>query len=122
MNTDVDEKNFTRYVAYTDDGDTSPATPTAPHRPKAEEHTTSPRLDSRSDDDDGTKVRKEAFGKHHMIFMWVGIALMWTIFELDNATVYNFQNYAVSEFEQVSLLGALSTAGTIVSAVRRIHE
>jgi MFS family permease len=37
--------------------------------------------------------------------------------ELNNATVYNFQNYATSEFKEVSLLGALTTARTIVSAV-----
>ena len=37
--------------------------------------------------------------------------------ELDNATVYNFQNYATSEFQEISLLVSLSTAGMIVSAV-----
>ncbi len=37
--------------------------------------------------------------------------------ELDHATIYNYQNYAASEFEQIALLGALTTAGTIFSAV-----
>lgn len=49
--------------------------------------------------------------------MWFGIALMRTVFELDNATLYNYQNFATSEFRQVSLLRALTTARTIVSAV-----
>lgn len=31
--------------------------------------------------------------------------------------IYNYQNYAASDFEQIALLGALMTAGTIVSAV-----
>lgn len=39
--------------------------------------------------------------------------------ELDNTTVYNYQNYATSEFQSISLLGALSTAGTIISAVMK---
>ena len=36
-------------------------------------------------DDDGTAIRKQAFTKKHKLFMWFGIALMWTVFELDNA-------------------------------------
>ncbi|PPJ60790.1 hypothetical protein CBER1_02368 [Cercospora berteroae] len=68
-------------------------------------------------DEELMAVRTQAWGKNGLIYMWIGIGLMWTIFELDNATVYNYQNFATSEFQQVSLLGALSTAGTIVSAV-----
>ncbi|GIZ43834.1 hypothetical protein CKM354_000704700 [Cercospora kikuchii] len=68
-------------------------------------------------DEELMAVRSQAWGKNGLIYMWLGIGLMWTIFELDNATVYNYQNFATSEFQQVSLLGALSTAGTIVSAV-----
>lgn len=37
--------------------------------------------------------------------------------ELDHATIYNYQNYAASDFGQIALLGALMTAGTIISAV-----
>lgn len=37
--------------------------------------------------------------------------------ELDHATIYNYQNYAASDFKVISLLGVLNTAGTIVSAV-----
>jgi len=37
--------------------------------------------------------------------------------ELDHTTIYNYQNYAASEFGQIALLGALMTAGTIISAV-----
>ena len=37
--------------------------------------------------------------------------------ELDHATIYNYQNYAASDFGEVALLGALTTAGTIISAV-----
>lgn len=36
---------------------------------------------------------------------------------MDHTTIYNYQNYAASHFEEISLLGALLTAGTIVSAV-----
>jgi MFS family permease len=39
--------------------------------------------------------------------------------ELDHTTVYNYQNYAASEFKQISALGALTTADTIVQAIMK---
>ncbi|ETI26155.1 hypothetical protein G647_02932 [Cladophialophora carrionii CBS 160.54] len=68
-------------------------------------------------EDDNQEALDAAWGKNGRVWMWIGIALMWTIFELDHATIYNYQNYAASDFEEVALLGALMTAGTIVSAV-----
>ncbi|KAF2217800.1 hypothetical protein CERZMDRAFT_92447 [Cercospora zeae-maydis SCOH1-5] len=65
-------------------------------------------------DEELMAVRGQAWGKNGLIY---SIGLMWTIFEFDNATMYNDPNFTTSEFRQVSLLGALSTAGTIVSAV-----
>jgi Na+/melibiose symporter-like transporter len=37
--------------------------------------------------------------------------------ELDNSTVYTYSNYATSDFSQLSALGTLSTATTIIFAV-----
>lgn len=34
-------------------------------------------------------LRDQAWGRYPKLFIWLGISLMWTIFELDNATVYN---------------------------------
>lgn len=47
---------------------------------------------------------------------------MWTIFEVDNVAVYNYQNYATSEFAAISALGALSATGIIVSTVTKPPE
>lgn len=45
--------------------------------------------------------------------------VLWTVFEFDNATTYNYKDIATSEFQSISLLGALSTGGTIVAAVMK---
>jgi MFS family permease len=37
--------------------------------------------------------------------------------ELDNSTVYTYSNYATSNFSELSALGTLSTATTIIFAV-----
>ncbi|KIV84982.1 hypothetical protein PV11_00727 [Exophiala sideris] len=73
-----------------------------------------PESDSETDDEE---ILDTAWGRHGKIWMWIGIALMWTIFELDHATIYNYQNYAASDFRDIPLLGVLNTAGTIVMAV-----
>ena len=70
--------------------------------------------DIRETNDD---LRQQAWGKHGKIIVWVGIAVMWTAFELDFTLLYNYQNYSLSSFSSISLLGALSTSGIIVSAV-----
>lgn len=43
--------------------------------------------------------------------------MLMLMYELDNATVYNYQNYASSSFNQLSKLASLGTAGTIIFAV-----
>ncbi|OQU93795.1 hypothetical protein CLAIMM_00264 [Cladophialophora immunda] len=70
-------------------------------------------------DEEGSsqKILNAAWGRYGRCWMWMGIALMWTIFELDYTTIYNYQNYAASDFGEIALLGALMTAGTIVSAI-----
>ncbi|KIV95602.1 hypothetical protein PV10_03233 [Exophiala mesophila] len=79
------------------------------------EDTASP---SESDSEtESQRLMDVAWGRRGKLYMWIGIALIWTIFELDHATIYNYQNYAASDFGEVALLGALTTAGTIISAV-----
>lgn len=43
--------------------------------------------------------------------------MMMIMYELDNSTVYVYQNYATSAFNSISLLGTLGTAGVIIFAV-----
>lgn len=47
------------------------------------------------------------------------MALMMTIFELDNSTIYNYQTFAASSFNRLSLVAALNTAQVIISAVMK---
>lgn len=39
------------------------------------------------------------------------------MYELDNTTVYVYQNYATSTFDKLSLVASLSTASSIIFAV-----
>jgi len=57
------------------------------------------------------------WGTNGKYFLWLGLAMMMLIFELDNSTVYNYQQYAASSFDKLSLIAALGTAQTIISAV-----
>ncbi|EIN11465.1 MFS general substrate transporter [Punctularia strigosozonata HHB-11173 SS5] len=57
------------------------------------------------------------YGKYGKYCLWAGLAMMMIVFELDNSTVYTYQNYATSAFDQLALLSTLSTAQTIVTAV-----
>ncbi|KAI9730435.1 MAG: hypothetical protein M1834_005945 [Cirrosporium novae-zelandiae] len=57
------------------------------------------------------------WGQNGKYFLWAGLAMMMIIFELDNSTIYTYQNYAASAFSELSLIAALSTAETIISAV-----
>lgn len=57
------------------------------------------------------------WGKHGKYALWIGLAMMMLIFELDNSTVYNYQQYAASSFDKLSFIAALGTAQTIISAV-----
>lgn len=47
------------------------------------------------------------------------LAMMMIIFELDNATLYNYQPYATSTFNKQSLLAALQTMQTVVTAAAK---
>ncbi|KAI9730867.1 MAG: hypothetical protein M1834_005585 [Cirrosporium novae-zelandiae] len=57
------------------------------------------------------------WGKRGKYVLVAGLGMMMFIFELDNSTVYNYQNYATSSFNQLALLSTLSTATTIIQAV-----
>jgi len=43
--------------------------------------------------------------------------MMMMMYEMDNSTVWTYQNYAISDFNSISMLASLSTAGTIIFAV-----
>lgn len=47
------------------------------------------------------------------------MAMMMTVFELDNSTIYNYQTFAASAFSQLSKVAALNTASVIISAVMK---
>lgn len=47
------------------------------------------------------------------------MAIMMTIFELDNSTIYNYQTFAASSFNELSLVAAINTASIIISAVMK---
>lgn len=47
----------------------------------------------------------------------IGLALVMIIFEIDNATVYIYNNYSTSSFDALTKLASLSTASTIVFAI-----
>ncbi|RDW62587.1 hypothetical protein BP5796_10889 [Coleophoma crateriformis] len=59
------------------------------------------------------------WGNHGKYILWAGLAMMMLIFELDNSTVYNYQQYAASSFNKLSLIATLGTATTIISAVAK---
>ncbi|KAF8850702.1 MFS general substrate transporter [Acephala macrosclerotiorum] len=57
------------------------------------------------------------WGKRGRYFIIAGLAMTMIMYELDNSTVYVYQNYATPAFNSISLLGTLSTARVIVFAV-----
>ncbi|KAL3422603.1 ENB1 protein [Phlyctema vagabunda] len=59
------------------------------------------------------------WGKHGKYFLWAGLAMMMLMFELDNSTVFNYQQYAASSFNKLSLIATINTAATIISAVMK---
>ncbi|KKY24760.1 putative siderochrome-iron transporter [Phaeomoniella chlamydospora] len=63
------------------------------------------------------EATQAVWGKNGRYLIILGLALMMIMYELDNTTVYNYQSYATSSFNQVSMLSTLSTVGTIVWAV-----
>ncbi|KAI0010811.1 MFS general substrate transporter [Xylariaceae sp. FL0662B] len=48
-----------------------------------------------------------------------GLCLIMILYEIDNSTVYIYRNYATSDFQELSKLATLSTAGTIIFAVAK---
>lgn len=65
------------------------------------------------------EATQAVLGKNGKYFVLLGMALMMTIFELDNSTVSNYQTFATSSFDQLSLIAALNTASIIISAVMK---
>ncbi|KAF2761839.1 siderochrome-iron transporter [Pseudovirgaria hyperparasitica] len=65
------------------------------------------------------KAAKLLLEKKGKYVIWLGIALIMIMYELDNTTVYVYQNYAPSEFNALSQKATLSTAGVIVAAVAK---
>lgn len=57
------------------------------------------------------------WGKKGRILVILGLCLVMIIYELDNSTVYIYNNYSTSAFSALSELSTLSTATTIIFAV-----
>ncbi|KAK1535755.1 ENB1 protein [Colletotrichum paranaense] len=57
------------------------------------------------------------WGKKGRWLVIVGLALVMIVYEIDNTTVYIYNNYATSSFSALSKLATLSTASGIVFAV-----
>ncbi|KAI1391768.1 MFS general substrate transporter [Hypoxylon trugodes] len=59
------------------------------------------------------------WGKKGRWLVIAGLCLIMIVYEIDNSTVYIYKNYASSEFEELSKIATLSTAGTIIFAVAK---
>ncbi|KAJ5730057.1 siderochrome-iron transporter [Penicillium malachiteum] len=57
------------------------------------------------------------WGKKGRWLVIAGIAMIMVTYELDNSTVYIYNNYSTSSFNALSKLAALSTAGSVLFAV-----
>ncbi|PYH86258.1 siderochrome-iron transporter [Aspergillus uvarum CBS 121591] len=58
-------------------------------------------------------------GRKGRYLLYVGLAMMMVIYELDNATVGTYRNFATSDFDALSKLATLNTAASIISAVTK---
>ncbi|KAI2615317.1 MFS general substrate transporter [Hypoxylon sp. NC1633] len=65
------------------------------------------------------KASQAIWGKKGRWLIIAGICLIMIVYEIDNSTVYIYRNYASSEFQELSKLATLSTAGTIIFAVAK---
>ncbi|KAE9992718.1 hypothetical protein EG327_007940 [Venturia inaequalis] len=65
------------------------------------------------------EVVHQSLGQQGRLLVWIGLALMLIIYQFDNALLYNYSNYATSNFNKVSALGALGTASGIIFAVAK---
>ncbi|KAI0477094.1 siderochrome-iron transporter [Xylariaceae sp. FL0804] len=63
------------------------------------------------------EATQAVWGKKGFRLVVLGLAMMMILFELDNSTVYVYNNYSTSAFGHLSALGSLSTATTIIFAV-----
>ncbi|KAL1878106.1 hypothetical protein VTK73DRAFT_8067 [Phialemonium thermophilum] len=57
------------------------------------------------------------WGKTGRYLIIAGLAMIMILYELDNSTVYVYNNYSTSSFNALSKLATLSTASTIIFAV-----
>ncbi|KAJ5936836.1 siderochrome-iron transporter [Penicillium verhagenii] len=57
------------------------------------------------------------WGKQGRWLVIIGLAMIMVIYELDNSTVYIYNNYSTSSFGALSKLATLSTAGAVLFAV-----
>ncbi|KAF9884742.1 hypothetical protein FE257_001304 [Aspergillus nanangensis] len=58
-------------------------------------------------------------GRKGRYFLYVGLAMIMIIYELDNSTVGTYRNFATSDFDQLPMLATLNTAASIISAVSK---
>ncbi|KAL2205188.1 siderochrome-iron transporter [Sarocladium strictum] len=65
----------------------------------------------------GIEAAQALWGKTGRWLIIIGLAMMMITYELDNSTVYVYNNYSTSSFNALSKLATLSTASTIVFAV-----
>ena len=59
------------------------------------------------------------WGKHGRLIIWLGLSMMLIVFQFDNVLLYNFRNYASSNFNNLAGLSTLGVVGSIVFAVAK---
>ncbi|KAJ5591712.1 siderochrome-iron transporter [Penicillium hispanicum] len=65
----------------------------------------------------GIEAATAVWGKKGKWLVIIGLAMIMVLYELDNSTVYVYNNYSTSSFDALSKLAALSTAGAVLFAV-----
>ncbi|KAJ5533561.1 siderochrome-iron transporter [Penicillium frequentans] len=65
----------------------------------------------------GIEAATAVWGKKGRWLVIIGLAMIMVIYELDNSTVYVYNNYSTSSFDALSKLATLSTAGAVLFAV-----
>ncbi|KAM0550280.1 hypothetical protein ACHAPJ_008950 [Fusarium lateritium] len=68
-------------------------------------------------DNEEVVVARQFFSKTAMLIIFSALGLLASVLWLDNAITYAYLNYAASQFNSFSMLGAISTASTIINAV-----
>ncbi|ORY60669.1 major facilitator superfamily domain-containing protein [Pseudomassariella vexata] len=63
------------------------------------------------------EAAKALWGRHGRWLIIAGLGLVMTIYEIDNSTVYIYNNYSTSSFGALSKLASLSAAGSIIFAI-----